>query len=335
MMKTFAFISHPVNSEQLRKIWPVAEIIPNFLTAFLSKNILPLKTVEVKRVISREGDEIQGFIIALPLLPEHFLKARKKFVLNKIIAASRMAKEAGASILGLGGCLPAALDIKKSLKIPATTGHAFGAWSIFETVYRVAKAKKLDLKKLNLAIIGATDVGGSLSAQKLAGYVAKIILADTDKDRLEALKRKILDLNQAEVAIEEDTARAVKDSDVVIITKECRRFSLKPEDFKPDSIVCNIALSADMTVKAKPREKITFIEAGLVKLPSAVDFSLTGIWPQDLVSASFAETMLLAFEKRFVNYSWGENTSLDKLEEIADIAMRHGFEVWVPEAPVV
>ena len=29
------------------------------------------------------------------------------------------------------------------------------------------------------------------------------------------------------------------------------------------------------------------------------------------------------------------NTNLDKLEEIANIAARHGFEVWVPQAPVM
>jgi predicted amino acid dehydrogenase len=31
----------------------------------------------------------------------------------------------------------------------------------------------------------------------------------------------------------------------------------------------------------------------------------------------------------------GENINLDKMEEIADLATKHGFEVWVPEAPVL
>jgi predicted amino acid dehydrogenase len=206
---------------------------------------------------------------------------------------------------------------------------------VFEAVYRAAKAKKFNLKKLNLAVIGATDSLSSLCAQKLAGYVGKIILADRNADKLEALKRKILDLNPAEVIIEEDVSRAIKDSDVSIIAAGPRQHSFDTEDFKPDSIVCYIVLSTDVDNKPKLGAKITFIEAGLVKLPSAPDFSITGVWPRDLISASFAETLLLAFEKRFVNYSWAENTSLDKLEEIADIAMRHGFEVWVPEAPVV
>jgi predicted amino acid dehydrogenase len=48
-----------------------------------------------------------------------------------------------------------------------------------------------------------------------------------------------------------------------------------------------------------------------------------------------AETLLLTFAEKFISYSLGENINLDKLEEIADIAVQHGLEVWVPEAPVL
>lgn len=53
------------------------------------------------------------------------------------------------------------------------------------------------------------------------------------------------------------------------------------------------------------------------------------------IYASLAETILLTFEEKFVSYSLGDYINLDKLEEIADIAVRHGFEVWVPDAPVL
>jgi predicted amino acid dehydrogenase len=48
-----------------------------------------------------------------------------------------------------------------------------------------------------------------------------------------------------------------------------------------------------------------------------------------------AEAILLTFEGRFVSHSLNEETNPDNLEEIADIAVQHGFEVWVPEAPVL
>ena len=43
----------------------------------------------------------------------------------------------------------------------------------------------------------------------------------------------------------------------------------------------------------------------------------------------------MLLDGKIVSYSLGEDSNLDKLEEIADIAVQHGFEVWVPEAPVL
>lgn len=335
MMKTFAFMIHPENCEQLRKIWPVAKFTPNFLTGCLCN----FKIVKVEKVISRTKDEIQGFIIACPLLPQHFHQTKKDMPAKKIIAAGQIAKKLGAGILGLGGCFSRVFAkdrrLQESLGIPATTGCAFSAWSVFEAIYRVAKAQRLNLKKLNLAVIGATDPPAYLAAQKLAGYVGKIILVNTDKDKLEAPKRGILDLDQAEVEIGQDLGAVVKESDIVIMAADANCSQHNIEGFKPNSIVCDVSLSATGDFKPQPDAKITFIKAGLVKVSCPVDFSIKGVWPDDLINAPLAETMLLTFEKRFVHYSWGDHTSLDKLEEIADIAMRHGFEVWVPEAPVL
>ena len=67
----------------------------------------------------------------------------------------------------------------------------------------------------------------------------------------------------------------------------------------------------------------------------STDFGVDTGLPKDMVYACVAETMLLTFEMQFVNYSLGDNINPDKMEEIADIAVRHGFEVWVPDAPLI
>ena len=53
------------------------------------------------------------------------------------------------------------------------------------------------------------------------------------------------------------------------------------------------------------------------------------------IQPSLAEIVLLLLDGKFISYSLGENSNLDKLEEIADIAVQHGYEVWVPEAPIL
>jgi predicted amino acid dehydrogenase len=57
--------------------------------------------------------------------------------------------------------------------------------------------------------------------------------------------------------------------------------------------------------------------------------------PKGTISASLAETMLLTFEEKIASYFLTDSLNADRLEEIADIAVRHGFEVWAPQAPIL
>ena len=57
--------------------------------------------------------------------------------------------------------------------------------------------------------------------------------------------------------------------------------------------------------------------------------------PTDITCAYLAETILLARERRLASFTLDESLNPDKLEEIADIATRHNFEVWQPEAPIL
>jgi predicted amino acid dehydrogenase len=89
--------------------------------------------------------------------------------------------------------------------------------------------------------------------------------------------------------------------------------------------LCDVSASWNIADNHNGRPDVTIIKGGLIKLPNAVD---------NFVHASLAETMLLTLEGKFTSYSLGDDINLDKMEEIADLAMRHGFEVWVPQAPL-
>lgn len=338
-MKTFAFVANPINIEQLKGFWPITRIMPDFLIKSFLKNIPPFKISHIKKVRSIQGKEIEGYFIACPLLPKQMVELEGRFVLDKIIAAGHIAERLGAKILGLGGYTSIVGDkgytIAKNLKIPVTNGNTFTVWSVFEAMYRVAKIKNIDLKKSTLAVIGATGSIGSLCTRKLSYYVPKITITAKDRDKLERLKETIAHLNPIEVDIEEDVHKAVKDKDIVITTTSTPETLFNIEELKPNTIVCDVSIPKDIVCKKNLRQDITIIEGGLIKLPYPADFRVNTGLPKDKVYAPMAETMLLTLEEQFVNYSLGDNINLDKLEEIADIAVQHGFEVWVPEAPVL
>lgn len=338
-MKTFAFVIHPINIEQLKDFWPITRIMPDFLIKLFLKNIPPFKISHIKKVRSIQGKEIEGYFIACPLLPKQMLELEERLVLDKIIAAGRIAERLGARILGLGGYTSIVGDkgytIAKNLKIPVTSGNAFTAWSVFEAIYRAVKTKNIDLKESSLTIIEATNSVGNACARKLSDYVRKIILTSKNREKLEFLKETILHLNPVEVVIENDTHKAVKDADIVIITTSDSADLFNTEELKPNTIVCDASITKNIADKTNLRPDITVVNCGLIKLPFSFDLGVKIGSSRDIVSASLAETMLLTFEKRFVSYSLGNNINLDNLEEIADIAVQHGFEVWVPEAPML
>jgi len=341
-MKNFAFIVTPTNIKQLKNFWPALKVIPDFIIRLFSKSLPSFRVLRLKTIKSKQGESIDGFLIACSLLPEQIPTPGEDFVLDRIISAGQIAQKLGARIIGLD-CLAASIadkaynTIAKKIKIPVTSGHALTAWSIFEGIYRVAKTKKIDLKKANLAIIGVDTVALSLCARKLSDYVNKIILVDKQDDRPEELREAILANTSIEVVIEDSPREAIKAADIVIkagcLAEPNLDFDV--QDLKPNAVFCNIPSISSALNKSGLRSDITFLELGLIELPFQDGLGVYTGLPKGIIYASMAETMLLALEDKFTSYSLGEYINLDKLEEIADMGARQGFEVWIPEAPVL
>lgn len=339
-MKNFAFIVNLTSIKQIKDFWPALRIVPDFIIKPFLDNFSASKVSHIKIVQSSQGKIINGFFIACPLLNQQCKDLTENLILDKIITAVRIAERLDVKVIGLDGYGSLISEkghntIARNLKIPVTRGDILNAWSIVEGVYRMAKIKKINLKNSSLAIIGATGSVGSLSARKLSDYVSKITVVAKERDKLERLKEEILHLNSIEVTMEEDAHNAVKDADIVINTDNSSEPAFNIEELKPNTVVCDIYQSYRMLAKPNPRQDITVIRGGLIKLPHPVKLGMNTGLPKDIICASLAETMLLTFRQSFINYSFGENINLDKLEEIADLTVQHGFEVWVPEAPVL
>lgn len=338
-MNTFAFIVHPITIEQLKNFWPLIRIVPDFIIKTSLKNLPAFKVSHIRNVRSSQGKEIQGYFIACPLLPKQMLDLDEGFVLDKIISAGHIAERLGAEIVGLGGYTSIVGDkgqtIANSLKIPVTSGNTFTAWSAFEAIFRMAKAKTIDLEKSHLAVIGATGSIGSLCTRKLSEYIPKITITAKHREKLERLKETIVNLNNIEVNIEEDAHKAVKDADIIITTTSAPEALLDIQELKSGGIACDVSVPKNIVGKENPRQDVSIIDGGLIKLPFPADFGVDTGLPKDMVYACVAETMLLTLEERFADYSLGDNINMDKMEEIADIAVRNGFEVWVPDAPLL
>jgi len=302
-MKTFAYIVSPLTMKELKNYIPLARLLPDFLVNPFLKSCAPFKSSCFKRIKSIQDKEIKGFTIVCPILTRRLGDDTE---LNIVLEALRLAKKDGADIIGLSGYAAELADkryfsVTKKADLPVTSGNAFTAWSLFEQAYRVSKANGLVLNKITLAVIGAVSTVGYLAARKLSAYATKIIICDHDKEKLAKLKEIILHLNPIEVIIETDPESAVRSADLVVNAGE------------------------DKITRGLLKKNALLVEGAYVSVPGL----------KDPVPADLAEVMLLALDDKLVNYSLGETINIDKLEEIADIAVQHGFEVWAPDAPVL
>jgi predicted amino acid dehydrogenase len=337
-MHTFAFLFNPIDLKHIREFWPITRLMPDFfIKAFLKDQ--GFKISHLKSFKSALNKEIQGYFIVSPLLPEHAGEFDEELVLDKIITASYLARDLGADLLGLGGYAAVIADKKpmlhKHLKTPVTSGTSFTAWSVIEALHRTAQARNIDLKRSTLCVNAATSSIGSLCSRKLAGNFAKITLNAKLGDKLETLRQDILQLNNVEVQIEEDADKAVKEADIIIAANIDQELGFNMDGIKANALILDICLTRSICGKNNHRQDISVVEGGIVKLPLTPHSAINVGLPRDMVCASMAETMILTFEERFATCSLGENINLDKLEPIADLAVRHGFEVFVPDASVL
>jgi len=306
-MKTFAYIVTPVNIKQLKEDWRSLRYIPDHFLRIFHKFLPKYKVIKLGRFESVQGNFVKGYKIVCPVLDGH---KQENLLLERTISACRIAEKTGVNLIGLGRNASLVADknynkISKNIKTSVTSGNILNAWAIFEKIYRMAKVKGITLNKSTILVLGADTQTGFLAARKLSDYAAKIIIAGKDADRLSMIKETILHQNPVEVVIEFDIGAAIKDADIVINSGETPAENL---NLKQNSIYCDVR---DLLIKEYRQKGSKFIHPSL------------------------AESVLLLLDGKAVSYSLGENTNLDKLEEIADIAVQHGYEVWVPEAPVL
>ncbi|MFA6384799.1 MAG: hypothetical protein WCY10_05455, partial [Candidatus Omnitrophota bacterium] len=217
-MKAFAFLFHPTSMRQIKHFWPITGILPSSLIKTFLKSQKP-KVIHIKKLKSLAGIEIDGHIIISPILPESILEIDEESIIQKIVEASHIAKNAGADILGLEGYFAAIADKKpmiyKHLKTAVTSGTTFASWAVFESIYVTAQLKRLDLKKCAVTIFGPNNAIGSLCAMKFAEHAAKIILTGGITQKLDQLRNTLLG-SRASIVVEDDSTKAIKQADIVI-----------------------------------------------------------------------------------------------------------------------
>ncbi len=276
-------------------------------------------------------EKIEGWFVACPLTPQRMMNLPPQTVYKKIIQTGKLAQKKGAKLLGLGAFTSvvgdAGLTIASKLAIPVTTGDSYTIAVAVEAIVKAARLMDVDLNQATGAVVGATGAIGSVCAQLLAKSVPHLLLLGRRIDALNNVKYSIEENTPTQVHIS-NTMEDLRQADVIITVSSAIDSIIQPQHLKSGAVICDVARPRDVSRQVvEERKDILVIEGGMVEVPGNANFNFDFGFPPKMVYACMAETMILALEGRYENFTIGRNISLEQVTEIASLAKKHGFKL--------
>ncbi len=280
------------------------------------------------------AEELEGWLIGLPLTPRLLLESPYAFVLQKLEQAGRLAESLGAEILGLGAFTKIAGDrgvtLAKRLKIPVTTGNSYTTATAIEGAMAAASRLGIAPKNATITVIGATGAIGRAACWQLAGQVGRMLLVARRPEPLRELAAQLREQGQDSVEVGTSLAQAVAEADIVIAVAAAKEEDIvNPADLRPGSVFCDVARPRTLSRRVKDqRPDVLVIDGGVIMVPGeSVDMGLNFGFPPKMVEACMAETMILALDGRLEPYTLGPQILPERVGEIHRLGARHGFRL--------
>ena len=341
----FAFVIHPLSQQYLTKTPPldwIANVSPTTVMNLVEKAVAytpPFIYSKVSGITSPTGDEAEGWLITVGGTPREIMAHGPEFTYSRLLAAAKLAKKLGAQIMGLGAFTKvvgdAGITVAKRAPLPITTGNSYSAsgalWAAHDAAKKVGRVSIGKSGKMagKAMVVGATGAIGSVCARLLAKAVDEIYMVAPEAAKLLALRESIeLETPGAIVHVSATTDRDLSEMDMVVTaTSGAGKRILDIMQVKPGCVITDVARPLDIPAEdVAKRPDVLVIESGEIQLPGNVRMKDIGL-PRGIAYACLAETIVLALEARFENFTLGRNIEWEKVREIYKLGLKHGMEL--------
>ncbi len=297
----------------------------------------PPQLVEHVKVVSAVGKTIEGAYIDSCFVPE--MLSRFKTARRKVLNAMELAQKKGINITALGGFTSIIFENFNLLQHQQvrnttlnwerfTTGNTHTAWVICRQLEINAPLLGIDLKKANVAVVGATGDIGSAVCRWLSQRteVKDLLLVARQPQPLKDLQQS---LKFGKILSLED---ALPQADVVVwVASLPKKLDIDKSILRKPCLMLDGGYPKNLDEKFKG-EGIHVLKGGIVEFFEDIGWNMMEIAemekPQRQMFACFAEAMLLEFENCHTNFSWGKNNiTLEKMDFIGEASLKHGFSV--------
>ena len=340
----FAFVIHPLSQEYFKNIKPIellSRVSPPMFMDTVEKAMAytpPFVYSKVTGIKSPTGVEAEGWLISVGGTPKEIMSRSPEFTYRRLLDAARMAKRLGAQIMGLGAFTKvvgdAGLTVARRAPLPITTGNSYSAsgalWAAHDAVLRLglvpkpARGQKVQFKAM---VVGATGAIGSVCARMLAMVAAEVYLVSPETAKLLSLKGSILkETPDARLFLSSRADKDIADMDMIVTaTSGAGKKVLDIMKVKPGCVITDVARPLDLPPEdVAKRPDVLVIESGEIRLPGKIVMKNIGL-PQNVAYACLAETIVLALDGRFENFTIGRNIEWEKVREIYRLGRKHGM----------
>ncbi|MBP6763862.1 MAG: dehydrogenase [Rubrivivax sp.] len=345
-MNRFAFVIHPLSQEYFKKVKAIdllSRVSPPLLMNSLEKVMAyapPFVYSKVEGIKSPTGVEAEGWLISVGGTPREIMNHSPEFTYRRLLAAAAMARKLGAQIMGLGAFTKVVGDagatVAKRAPLPITTGNSYSAsgalWAAHDAVLRMRLLPAPQGKgrvKFKAMVVGATGAIGSACARLLVRAAEEVTLVSPETAKLLALKESILQQTpDAKLVLSARADTHIGDMDMVVTaTSGAGKKILDIMKVKPGCVITDVARPLDLPPEeVAKRPDVLVIESGEILLPGDVSMKNIGL-PKNVAYACLAETIVLALEGRFENFTVGRAIEWEKVRDIYKMGLKHGMRL--------
>ncbi|HMO46524.1 MAG TPA: dehydrogenase [Rubrivivax sp.] len=342
----FAFVIHPLSQEYFKKIKPVevmSRVSPPLLMDSLEKVMAfapPFVYSRVEGIRSPTGVEAEGWLITVGGTPKEIMAHSPEFTYRRLLAAADMARKLGAQIMGLGAFTKvvgdAGVTVARQAPLPITTGNSYSAsgalWAARDALLRMQllpRPRGSARVKFKAMVVGATGAIGAACARLLVRAAEEVTLVSPETAKLLALKAAIEQESPgAKVVLAARADPYLPQMDMVVTaTSGAGKKVLDIMKVKPGCVITDVARPLDLPPEeVAKRPDVLVIESGEIRLPGEVRMKNIGL-PRGVAYACLAETIVLALEGRFENYTVGRQIEWPKVHEIYKLGLKHGMQL--------
>ncbi len=343
----WAFVIHPLSQEYFKNVKPIellSHVSPPAFLDVVEKAMAyapPFVYSHVTGIKSPTGVESEGWLISVGGTPKEIMSHGPEFTYKRLLEAARVARSLGAQIMGLGAFTKvvgdAGLTVARRASIPITTGNSYSAsgalWAAHDAMRRLGlvspAATKGQRLKFKAMVVGATGSIGSVCARLLAMVAEEVYMVSPETAKLLSLKGSILkETPDAKLFLSSSTDRHIAGMDMIVTaTSGAGKKVLDIMKVKPGCVITDVARPLDLPAEeVAKRPDVLVIESGEIQLPGKVSMKNIGL-PKGVAYACLAETIVLALEGRFENFTVGRNIEWKKVREIYRLGLKHGMKL--------